>query len=374
MLGLIHDHHNPTSRTYVNWADDQMRFILGDNPHNRSFVVGINHPWATQAHHRASHGHPVNPNGGYAWAAHNDNLPPRHILVGGLIGGPGQNGEYADIIEQFTYTEVATDYNAAFVGAAAGLWMFNKSHRTVPVSEIPGAISMTPCSVCSALACSCCTVCGGIRGTTCICCVCGQLPANCRCCTRCNIHPCICPPPLMRRSWRITECEFCGVMKRWRVTEELTWNAATRTAAVVRTREAAKRDLQWQFIRECLCRSCGRTAADCTCLGNLTVTFTAATPVGYAVDLTVTLTNPTSAAITAWDIVFSGTNINNFASLQTPPAGVADWHIEGTGLTVRNNRAFAHIPAGGSITFTARFTRNWEADISDIAIVSAAGT
>ncbi|MCL1831329.1 MAG: glycoside hydrolase family 9 protein [Oscillospiraceae bacterium] len=375
MLGLIHDYHNG-GKTYVNWADSQMKFILGDNPHNKSFVGGINYPWATQAHHRASHGHPLEAGGGYAWKAHDDNLPPKHVLVGGLIGGPGQDGTYSDIIKDYTYTEVATDYNAAFVGAAAGLWMFNKSHKPIPESEIPGVVSMNPCTVCGALSCACCTVCGGIRGETCICCICGRLPENCICCKTCNEHPCICPPPLFRRRQETKECDFCGVMKHYMISERLTWNATTRTETIVDTRESAKwrATSHWTIVGECLCKGCGQTAADCICLGNLTATLTTATPVGYAVDATITLTNPTKDTVTAWDIEFSGTNVTGFAEILELPSDIAIWHIEGTGMTVKNNRDFAHIPAGVSITFTVRFTRAWEADVSDMAIVSASGT
>jgi hypothetical protein len=96
--------------------------------------------------------------------------------------------------------------------------------------------------------------------------------------------------------------------------------------------------------------------------------------VGYAVDVTITLTNATSAAITAWDVTFSGTNVTGFAENIALPGGVEIWHIEGTGMTVRNNRAFVHLAAGQTITFTVRFARAWEQDVSDMAIVSAIGS
>ncbi|MCM1007644.1 MAG: glycoside hydrolase family 9 protein [Ruminococcus flavefaciens] len=57
-------------------------------------------------------------------------------LIGGLVGGPQYVGSsYADIRSDYQTNEVASDYNANLVGAAAGLYHFYKTGYTY---EIPG--------------------------------------------------------------------------------------------------------------------------------------------------------------------------------------------------------------------------------------------
>jgi hypothetical protein len=45
----------------------------------------------------------------------------RHVLVGALVGGPGNDDSYKDVIDDYQSNEVACDYNAGFVGALAKL-------------------------------------------------------------------------------------------------------------------------------------------------------------------------------------------------------------------------------------------------------------
>jgi len=40
----------------------------------------------------------------------------RHILYGALVGGPSSDDSWEDDISDYTRNEVATDYNAGFVG------------------------------------------------------------------------------------------------------------------------------------------------------------------------------------------------------------------------------------------------------------------
>jgi len=42
--------------------------------------------------------------------------------VGALVGGPDLNDYHIDSTTEYAYNEVAVDYNAAFVGALAGLY------------------------------------------------------------------------------------------------------------------------------------------------------------------------------------------------------------------------------------------------------------
>jgi len=91
---------------YVNFYEDQINYVLGDNPTGQSFVVGYGDKPAHNAHHRTAHA---------SWK--NDIYMPvqnRHILYGALVGGPSQDGGYEDDRNNYINNEVATDYNAGF--------------------------------------------------------------------------------------------------------------------------------------------------------------------------------------------------------------------------------------------------------------------
>lgn len=96
---------------YHDFAVQQIDYILGKNPAQRSYVVGFGKNPPRNPHHRTAHG---------TWL---DNLQEpaesRHVLYGALVGGPDSNDSYADSRGDFTKNEVATDYNAAFTGALA---------------------------------------------------------------------------------------------------------------------------------------------------------------------------------------------------------------------------------------------------------------
>ena len=87
----------------------QIDYALGST--GRSFVVGFGENPPQRPHHRTAHG---------AWAD-TDKEPPyhRHVLYGALVGGPNQNDQYTDKIDDFVCNEVACDYNAGFVGILA---------------------------------------------------------------------------------------------------------------------------------------------------------------------------------------------------------------------------------------------------------------
>jgi endoglucanase len=105
---------NATKKTkYKNFATTQIKYCLGANPNNRSYVCGFGNNFPKNPHHRGAHG---------TW---NDNLqgPPiisRHTLYGALVGGPKVSDDsYVDDRADYTVSEVATDYNAGFTGAVA---------------------------------------------------------------------------------------------------------------------------------------------------------------------------------------------------------------------------------------------------------------
>ena len=97
-----------------------MNYLLGDNPANTCFVIGFAENSAKNAHHRAASGY-------MGWTAFNSatEISPTDgkVLVGALVGGPSDaEGTYEDSIQDFVANEVACDYNAGLVGAAAGLY------------------------------------------------------------------------------------------------------------------------------------------------------------------------------------------------------------------------------------------------------------
>ncbi|HRU97264.1 MAG TPA: glycoside hydrolase family 9 protein [Ruminococcus sp.] len=130
---------------YTDWAQGQMNYILGSNPANTCFVTGFASNSAKNAHHRAASGYTsydqFNMNG---WDAGGDHMSPfaaygpdAKPLIGALVGGPcDAAGSYHDNMADYVCNEVAIDYNAGLVGAAAGLYHFKKTGSTE--SSIPG--------------------------------------------------------------------------------------------------------------------------------------------------------------------------------------------------------------------------------------------
>ena len=87
-----------------------MDYCLGTNPENRSYVTGWGRNPPIHPHHRANE--PVK--GGATKG-----------IIGGLVGGPTDDS-YADNVDNYQETEVALDYNAAFIlGLAGQIWLKN---------------------------------------------------------------------------------------------------------------------------------------------------------------------------------------------------------------------------------------------------------
>ncbi|MEC0671643.1 glycoside hydrolase family 9 protein [Bacillus haynesii] len=116
------------AKRYRDFAVRQMQYMLGDNPQQRSFVVGYGKNPPKHPHHRTAHG---------SWADQM-NVPEnhRHTLYGALVGGPGRDDSYRDDITDYVSNEVAIDYNAAFTGNVAKMFqLFGKGH--VPLPDFP---------------------------------------------------------------------------------------------------------------------------------------------------------------------------------------------------------------------------------------------
>ena len=119
MAALVASKYSASGANYYNWAKGQMGMLLGNNPINTCFVTGLSSNSAKYAHHRAASGYSsfddMGKNVGYSSKG--------HTLIGALVGGPtSQSFAYNDSIQDYTANEVALDYNAALVGAAAGLY------------------------------------------------------------------------------------------------------------------------------------------------------------------------------------------------------------------------------------------------------------
>ena len=132
--GLIYDKRNG-SNSHTTWAEGQMKFLMGNNTNKRCFIVGYNENSSKYPHHRASSGYPGFPDQGYATTTQ------AYSLIGALVGGiEASNGDYHDNANDYYCNEVAIDYNAAFVGAAAALYLKNKNDgkQNIATAGTPG--------------------------------------------------------------------------------------------------------------------------------------------------------------------------------------------------------------------------------------------
>ncbi len=131
MCAMVATKHS--NADYSNWCKSQMNYILGDNPARTCFVVGFADNSAKNPHHRAASGY-----NSYNELGNNTTSGPNaKVLVGALVGGPSDaGGTYQDNINDYVCNEVAIDYNAGFVGAAAALYAKYGTGSTV--NSIPG--------------------------------------------------------------------------------------------------------------------------------------------------------------------------------------------------------------------------------------------
>lgn len=110
----LEDKDSPRSKLYTAFAVNQVNYMLGENPQQRSFVVGFGKNPPINPHHRNAHGS----------SPGNLNLPKnnKNIIYGALVGGPSKpNDEYVDSRFNYMENEITCDYNAGFTGAIAVL-------------------------------------------------------------------------------------------------------------------------------------------------------------------------------------------------------------------------------------------------------------
>ncbi|XP_061340555.1 endoglucanase 24-like isoform X2 [Gastrolobium bilobum] len=113
-----------SAQTLRQHAKRQVDYILGDNPMGLSYMVGYSNYYPQRIHHRASSlpsikDHPqfiACKDGSIYYNSTNSNP---NVLVGAIVGGPGEDDFYVDDRVDFRKSEPTTYINAPFVGVLA---------------------------------------------------------------------------------------------------------------------------------------------------------------------------------------------------------------------------------------------------------------
>jgi len=112
------------------WAQGQLDYMLGapsapaPQCPDRSYVIGFGDAYPLQPHHRGASC--IRRADNSYTCEQGDGAPSPNILTGALVGGPGTNDDWQDKRSDYVKNEVATDYNAGFQGALAGLVSMDK--------------------------------------------------------------------------------------------------------------------------------------------------------------------------------------------------------------------------------------------------------
>ena len=144
LIALVHDKYKNDGKPseFSKWAEKQMKYIMGDNDitflerikqnedaekagdplpwsedelhGSRCLICGYNDNSVQYPHHRAASG----------LLSAEDTRPQKHVLWGALAGGVDGKDQHDDYTNNYTLNEVTIDYNAAFVGACAGLYQY----------------------------------------------------------------------------------------------------------------------------------------------------------------------------------------------------------------------------------------------------------
>ncbi|KAI0033793.1 glycoside hydrolase family 9 protein [Vararia minispora EC-137] len=99
--------------SYLNLAQQQMDYALGNNPMHAPYVVGVNPNSPSNPHSAmASGGSDIN---------NIDTVPAQeaYVLYGAVIGGPSRRDLFHDMRSDWVESEVALDYNAPMLTLAA---------------------------------------------------------------------------------------------------------------------------------------------------------------------------------------------------------------------------------------------------------------
>ncbi|KAK3423951.1 hypothetical protein EUGRSUZ_F00710 [Eucalyptus grandis] len=105
----------------------QVDYILGDNPHGTSYLVGYGDKYPLRVHHRGASIAPYRKSKGFIGCTQGyDNWfgrrgPNPNVVVGALVGGPDDMDRFRDERKNFMQTEACTYNTATLVGALARL-------------------------------------------------------------------------------------------------------------------------------------------------------------------------------------------------------------------------------------------------------------
>ncbi|XAR59099.1 Cellulase [Bertholletia excelsa] len=107
-------------------AKRQVDYILGENPKGISYMVGYSNYYPQRIHHRGSsmpsiRDHPQFIACKEGSVYFNSSDPNPNVLVGAVVGGPGEDDAYEDDRSDFKKSEPTTYINAPLVGALAYL-------------------------------------------------------------------------------------------------------------------------------------------------------------------------------------------------------------------------------------------------------------
>lgn len=102
----------------------QVDYLLGDNPMGMSYMVGYGERYPQRIHHRGSslpakadRPQPIGCKEGSPYFS--SQAPNPNILVGAVVGGPGEDDAYGDDRADFRKSEPTTYINAPLVGVLA---------------------------------------------------------------------------------------------------------------------------------------------------------------------------------------------------------------------------------------------------------------
>lgn len=105
-------------------AKKQVDYILGDNPMGLSYMVGYGNKYPQRIHHRGSSLPSIKDHTQFIACKEgsvyfNSTNPNPNVLVGAVVGGPGEDDSYNDDRADYRKSEPTTYINAPFVGVLA---------------------------------------------------------------------------------------------------------------------------------------------------------------------------------------------------------------------------------------------------------------
>ncbi|KAL2227410.1 endoglucanase 12-like [Sesamum indicum] len=110
----------------IAFARSQVDYILGTNPKQMSYMVGVGSNYPKRVHHRGASivsfktdATPIECNQGFEW--YNKDADNPNVLDGAVVGGPNKADGYSDERKNYRQGEAATANNAPFVGVLARL-------------------------------------------------------------------------------------------------------------------------------------------------------------------------------------------------------------------------------------------------------------